>query len=112
METLRRLVRYRILLLLSAIAALVISALLLQFQEHAALRSIAAYSAIVFVWANGAYWLLETTYPHTESKSGVYVSRIERQSEFAKTFAVAFYFLYAIGAIFATVICIRMAAGG
>src|ERR1044071_4274671 len=67
------LVRFRMVLLILALAAFVVAACTLGFFKGSATFPVApvvAAAAICFVWLNGAYWWLELRYPQHRAGTG------------------------------------------
>ena len=108
------LVRFRLALLAAAIGAWAVAfAVLALLKGHPSfpVAVVTAVAAIVFVWANGAFWWLELRYPHIELSPGQYVSRTERASNFMQAYSGVFFGVYGIVAVLVTVACLRIAAG-
>lgn len=74
--------------------------------------AVAGISALVFVWTNGIYWWLELCYPHLKVADGAYVSRTERRSEAVQLFVYTFFAFYVVAAVFASYLCLEIAAHG
>src|SRR5512133_3625019 len=105
------LIRYRHALLALAIAAWAVAGVtLLQFKGSAdvPVALIVSMAALVFIWANGAYWWVLFRYPYIEVAKGQYASHDEWKEASHGGFLVA----YLAAAVFATVACIKVAVNG
>ena len=107
------LVRFRSVLLGVALAAWAVAFVVLALLEDDPVFPVAAVfaaAAIVFVWANGAFWWLELRYPHIEASPGQYVSRAEQASGIMRTHSSILFGFYGIVAVLVTINCLRIAS--
>lgn len=105
------LIRYRHALLGFALASFVVAAVvLLQFKDDRSgpVAAIVSASALIFVWANGAYWWLILRYPYIEVDRGQFASREELSGGSHRLF----FWGYLIAAVLISLACINVAASG
>jgi hypothetical protein len=74
--------------------------------------AVVAVAAIVFVWSNGLFWLLEIFYPHIEGAEGEYYSRISEASHLMTIYGKLFFGFYFCGALAVTFVCARLLYAG
>ena len=106
-----RLVRYRHVLLALALAAWAVAGfVLLQFKGSSSIpvATIVALAALVFVWANGAFWWVMFRYPYIEMAKNQFANRDEWTGE-SHALLLGGYFLLAI---FASVASVNVAVNG
>ncbi len=98
------------LLALALTAWAVAGFVLLQFKGSASIpvAVVVALAALVFVWANGAYWWVMFRYPYIEVAKDQFASRDEWKGE-SHALLLGGYFLLAI---FASIVCVKVAVGG
>ncbi|KAB0577782.1 hypothetical protein F7Q92_16065 [Ideonella dechloratans] len=108
-------VQRRIWLLFAALGGLAIAALAIVFFKHSTefpVSAVVAAAGLVFVWGNFSYWWLELRYPHMSDGQGRFVSRVELSGCSANTSSGAFFFGFAVAALFVTAALIRVVIDG
>ena len=104
------LVRFRLALLIVALAALALAAGLLVSRSSVsfAVARPVALLALLFVWGNGAFWWLELRYPFLPVEGG-FTSRVESGSPSRRVQFAFFAGCYGVGALLATFACLGLA---
>jgi hypothetical protein len=104
------LIRYRHALLLLALLALAVAwvAISVLAASHPSRAPIGALSGVIFVWANGLYWLVVLRYPYVEGEPGHYYSYDERKQWDSRVFLA----LYFMGAVLASIACVKVGLAG
>jgi len=74
-------------------------------------NQVAIAAALIFVWANGAFWWLELRFPHIEVVPGKFESRSDLGSDFMRAYSRVFFWGYWVVALMVTIACIRVGAG-
>jgi len=72
------------------------------------LRNLFLVFVFIFVWANGLYWLILLRYPRVEVKQGLYASYDEWKGRDSRL-VLAGYF---VGAVLASITCVKLGLGG
>ncbi len=105
------LVRFRHLLLGLALFAWVVAGFVLAYLRDShvfPVATVVSISALIFIWANGAYWWVIFRYPYIELNSGQFTSRDEWRGENHEIFLRGYF----LCGLIASVACISLAVQG
>ena len=83
-----------------------------RYSTEFPVSAVVAAAGLVFVWGNFTYWWLELRYPHLNDGQGRFVSRVDLAGGSASTSSAAFFFGFAVAALFVTAALVKVAIDG